>query len=86
MEKLLQRKGLDMNIIFNIQSFMIDKKDYEQVINQFKDGDIYQLCTTNLIYTRDMSVNFVRYKRRYIWWPPIRGMSYIILYDNIEYK
>ena len=64
MEKLLQRKGLDMNIIYCIQSFMLPKKEYEQVMNQFKDGDIYHLCTTNLLHTRDMSVNFVRYKRR----------------------
>ena len=86
MEKLLQTKGLDMNIIYNIQSFMLYKKEYEQVMNQFKDGDIYHLCTTNLLHTRDMSVNFVRYKRKYVWWPPIKGMSYIILYDSIEYK
>ena len=64
MEKILQCKGLDMNIIFNIQSFMLPKKEYEQVMNQFKDGDIYHLCTTNLLHILDTNVNFVRYKRR----------------------
>ena len=82
MEKLLKTKGLDMNIIFCIQSFMIPKKEYNQVIRQLKDGDIYHLCTTNMVYVRDTSKTFIKYNKKYIWWPPIKDMSYIVL--NIE--
>ena len=80
MEKLLKTKGLDMNIIFYIQSFMLPKKEYNQVIRQLKAGDIYHLCTTNMVYVRDTSKTFSKYNKKYIWWPPIKGMSYIVLY------
>ena len=65
MEKLLKTKGLDMNIIFYIQSFMLPKKEYNQVIRQLKDGDIYHLCTTNMVYVRDTNKTFIKYNKKF---------------------